>query len=144
MRNRACCSALARSQFFRISKLADAAMSCSNTANLGRLGCPDWCVAHPERGSCCLLSSGEPSNEASPLVSGGMEWSYLLPPVSWVAVSAPGGWGHSSPAQDVEVALVRGAAWIPLAEVGPLRRSNKTLSQQLLPAGWETLLTPSL
>ena len=33
-----------------------------------------------------------------------------------------------------------GAVWIPRAEVGPLRRCNKTLSQQLLPADWHTLL----
>ena len=48
-----------------------------------------------------VLSSGEPSNEASPRVSRGMEWSCLLPPMS-VAVSAPGGWRYSS----VEVALL--------------------------------------
>ena len=38
------------------------------------------------------------------------------------------------------MALLRGAAWIPLAEVGPLRRCTRTLSQQLLPAGWQMLL----
>ena len=62
MRNRACCSAFARGQFFGISKLADGAMSCSNG--------PSWVgwasltgVWHTQRESCGLLSSGEPSNE---------------------------------------------------------------------------------
>ena len=94
--------------------MADAAMSCSNMASLGWIGCPDWCVAHPER-ACCLCPSGEPSDEASPRVSSGMEWCHLLPPPSWVAVHAPGAWGHNSPAQDVEVALLRGAAWLYLS-----------------------------
>ena len=69
-----------------------------------------------------------------------MEWSYLLPSVSWVAVTCEGGWRHCSPAHEVEMALLRGAVWIPCTEVGPLRRCNKTLSQQLLPADWQTLL----
>ena len=69
-----------------------------------------------------------------------MEWAHLLPPVSWVAVTCEGAWQHCLPAHEVEVALLRGAVWVPRAEVGPLRRCNKLLSQQLLPADWCTLL----
>ena len=70
----------------------------------------------------------------------GMEWSSLLPPVMWVAVTSHGGWGHRSPGQAVEVALLRGGVWIPFSEVGPLRMCTRTLSQQLLPADWRKLL----
>ena len=69
-----------------------------------------------------------------------MEWSSLLPPVSWVSIPCHGGWEHHFPGHAVEVALLRGAVWIPLSEVGPLRRCTKTLSQHLLPADWRRLL----
>ena len=69
-----------------------------------------------------------------------MEWAHFLPPASWVAVTCEGAWGHCLPAHEVEGALLRCAVWIPRAEVGPLRRCTKLLSQQLLPADWCTLL----
>ena len=59
-----------------------------------------------------------------------MEWAVPLP-VSWVAVDCSGGWEHQFPATDTEQALLRDAAWLPLVEIGPLRRDTRSLLRQL-------------
>ena len=69
-----------------------------------------------------------------------MEWSSLPPPVSWVAVDCQSGWKHQSPATNAEKALLRGAAWLPLVEIGPLRRDTRSLSRQLKSVSWQRLL----
>ena len=65
-----------------------------------------------------------------------MNWSSLPPPVSWVAVACWGGWEHQSPATHTEKALLRGAAWLPLVEIGPLRRGTRSLKS----VSWQRLL----
>ena len=69
-----------------------------------------------------------------------MEWSALPPPVSWVAVDCSGGWKHQFPPTDTEQALLCGAAWLPLVEIGPLRRDTRSLSRQLKSVSWQMLL----
>ena len=104
------------------------------------LECRKLCVAPPTRVHAPCPYCGDPSNEVSPLVPFCMEWTLLLPPVSWVAVPCRAGWGHLSIGQDVEVALLRVAVWLPLHNVGSLRRCTKTLSQQLLPVDWRGII----
>ena len=69
-----------------------------------------------------------------------MEWTSVLPPASWVAVTCHVGWGPSFPGVEVEVALLRAVEWLSLCDVGPLRRCTKTLSQQMVPEDWRSLL----